>query len=158
MRKAIAIRPAGRRRVLAVASGGGHWVQMLRLGPAFQEAEVHYASTEDVGHDVAPAPYHQFLDANRDTKLKLMVSAVQIAWIVLKVRPHVVVTTGAAPGYLAIRFAGLFGARSMFIDSVANGNELSLSAHLARRHADRLVTQWPEVAAKTDATYHGSVL
>ena len=54
--------------------------------------------------------------------------------------------------------ARLIGARTMFIDSIANANELSLSAHLAKRHADRLVTQWPSVAEKTGANFIGSVL
>ena len=68
------------------------------------------------------------------------------------------ISTGAAPGYIAIRLAKLIGARTMFLDSIANANELSLSAHLVKRHADRLITQWPGVAAKTGADFHGSVL
>lgn len=146
-------------RVLAVASGGGHWVQMLRLRSAFLNAEVHYATTDPaVISDVSPAPLHCFIDANRDTKLKLIISTLQIVMIVLKVRPQVIVSTGAAQGYLAIRIGKLIGARTMFIDSIANANELSLSAHMVKRHTDRLVTQWPSVAEKTGAVYHGSVL
>lgn len=148
-----------KQRVLAVASGGGHWVQMLRLRPAFLNSDVHFATVDPEAEvEVSPAPFYTFTDANRDTKLSLILSALQIAWIVLKVRPHVVISTGAAPGYLAIRFAKLIGARTMFIDSIANANELSLSAHLAKRHADRLVTQWPSVAEKTGANFIGSVL
>jgi len=146
-------------RVLAVASGGGHWVQMMRLRPAFAGSEVHFASVDEGAADeVAPAPFHAFRDSNRDTKLGLIVTTLQIAWIVLKVRPHVVISTGAAPGYFAIRAGKVIGARSMFIDSIANANELSLSARLARRHADQLVTQWPAVAEKTGARFLGSVL
>lgn len=146
-------------KVLAVASGGGHWIQMLRLRPAFQNTEIHYATTDPAAAgDVSPAPLHCFMDANRDTKLKLIVSTLQIIMIVLKVRPRVIVTTGAAPGYLAIRIGSLIGARTMFIDSIANANELSLSANMVKGHADRLVTQWPNVAEETGALYHGSVL
>jgi UDP-N-acetylglucosamine:LPS N-acetylglucosamine transferase len=80
-----------------------------------------------------------------------------LASVVIRVRPHVVITTGAAPGYVAIRLAKLLGARTMFIDSVANARELSLSAKLAEGHADRLLTQWPSVATSTGADYAGSV-
>ncbi len=31
-------------RVLAVASGGGHWVQLLRLRPAWEGCDVAYAT------------------------------------------------------------------------------------------------------------------
>ena len=44
-------------RILAVSSGGGHWVQMLRLRPAFAGAEVHFASVAPSSAAmVAPAP------------------------------------------------------------------------------------------------------
>ncbi len=148
-----------KRRVLAVASGGGHWVQMLRLRPAFLNSEVHFATVDAAAAaDVAPAPLYTFRDANRDTKVRLILSTLKIAAIILKVRPHVIVSTGAAPGYLAIRMGKLLGARTMFIDSIANANELSLSAHMVKRHADRLVTQWPSVAEKSGAVFRGSVL
>lgn len=148
-----------RRRVLAVASGGGHWVQLMRLRPAFAGCDMHYATVAaEAKAEVAPAAFYTFRDANRDTKLALIISALQIAWIVLLVRPHIVISTGAAPGYLAIRFARICGARTMFIDSIANANELSLSARLAQRHADRLMTQWPDVSKKTLAAFGGSVL
>ncbi len=32
------------KRVLAIASGGGHWVQLLRLQPAFAGLDVAYCS------------------------------------------------------------------------------------------------------------------
>lgn len=146
------------RRVLAVASGGGHWIQMLRLRPVLDGYVTTYATVDgQAAADVAPARLCVIPDANRDTKLRLLWLTVRLFQIVLTVRPHVVVTTGAAPGYLAIRIAKLFGARTMFIDSVANAEELSLSARLAQDHADRLLTQWPAVAAKTGADYAGSV-
>ncbi len=148
-----------RRRVLAVASGGGHWIQMLRLRPAFADCDVHYATVDkSAAADVAPARLWTFPDSNRDTKLRLVWTALKLGWIILRTRPHIVVTTGAAPGYLAIRISKIIGARSMFIDSIANAQELSLSARLARRHADRLLTQWPGVARKTNAEYCGSVI
>ena len=146
-------------RVLAVASGGGHWVQLLRLRRAFDGADLHYASTvRDSARHVNPAPFHWFPDANRDTKLKLALSALIVFWIVLRVRPDVVVSTGAAGGYFAIRFAQFFGGRGMFIDSIANAQNLSKAGALALGKADRTLSQWPEVAAATGAEYHKGVL
>ena len=137
------------RRVLAVASGGGHWVQMLRLRPAFAGCATHYATVDaSAAAEVAPARLWTFTDSNRDTKLRLILTLFKLAWIIFRVRPHVIITTGAAPGYLAIRIGKLIGARAMFIDSIANASELSLSGRLARRHADRMLTQWPDVALK----------
>ncbi len=145
--------------VLAVSSGGGHWVQMQRLAPAFSGAELHYATTDPtVSGQAGGHRTHVFLDANKDTPLRLVICALQLVWIVLRVRPDVVVSTGAAGGFLAIRIARLIGARSMFIDSIANVRELSISARLALGVADRVLSQWPRVAELSGAEYRGAIL
>jgi UDP-N-acetylglucosamine:LPS N-acetylglucosamine transferase len=145
--------------VLAVASGGGHWVQMLRLAPAFRGADVHFATTDhSAAAQVAPAPLHVYPDANKDTPLRLALCALRLAWLVARIRPDVVISTGAAGGFLAIRLARLIGARTMFIDSIANARELSISARLALGVADRVLSQWPRVADLTGAEYRGAVI
>jgi UDP-N-acetylglucosamine:LPS N-acetylglucosamine transferase len=147
------------RRVLAVASGGGHWVQLMRLRPAFDGADVHYVTVDPTVRDmVSPAPVYLYPDANKDTKLRLIASALTLAIIVLRVRPHVVISTGAAGGYLAIRIARLIGARTVFIDSIANTRQLSVSGRLAQRAADLVLSQWPAVAEASGAQYRGAVL
>ncbi|NKX43579.1 hypothetical protein [Roseicyclus persicicus] len=145
--------------ILAVSSGGGHWVQIQRLSAAFAGAEVHYATTDATAAEtLGRARVHVFPDANKDTPLRLILCLLRMAWIVLSVRPDVVVSTGAAGGFLAIRLARLIGARTMFIDSIANARELSISARLALGVADRVLSQWPQVAAHTGAEYRGAVL
>lgn len=134
-------------------------MQMQRLKTAFAGAEVHYATTDaTVSEDIDAACVHVFPDANKDTPLRLVLCALRLAWIVLRVRPDVVVSTGAAGGYLAIRLARMIGARTMFIDSIANAGGLSVSARLALGVADRVLSQWPDVAAFTGAEYRGAVL
>jgi len=145
--------------ILAVASGGGHWIQLLRLTPAFAGADVHYATTDRSAADmVGPAGFHTFTDANKDTPLRLIGCTLKLAWIVATLRPDVVVSTGAAGGYLAIRIARFFGARTMFIDSIANARKLSLSARLSLGIANRVLCQWPGVADISGTEYHGAVI
>ena len=84
-------------------------------------------------------------------------SALQIGRVIVRERPQVVVSTGAAPGYLALRLAKALGARTVWIDSVANVDELSLSGRLASEKADLCLTQWPHLASGP-VSYQGSVL
>ena len=152
------MKPGERRRILAVASSGGHWVQLRRLRPAFEGHDVAYITT-DRGHraEVGGARFHTVVDANRSNKLTLARSALKIAWVLLRERPHVVVSTGAAPGYLALRGAKLLGARTVWIDSVANVEELSLSGQMSSTTADLCLTQWPHLA-DGPVGYEGAVL
>jgi UDP-N-acetylglucosamine:LPS N-acetylglucosamine transferase len=145
-------------RVLAVASSGGHWVQLRRLVPAFDGQDVAYLTT-DPGHrsEVGTARFYAVCDANRWNKLALARCAAKILWVLLRERPTVVVSTGAAPGYLAIRCARLLGARTVWIDSVANIDELSMSGRMASTTADLCLTQWPHLADDR-IQYLGAVL
>ncbi len=156
------------RRVLAVASGGGHWVQLMRLRPAWDGHRVTYVTTTgafraEVRRDAAargqPAPdYFVVPEANRWQKLKLVRQLLGLAIIVLRTRPDAVITTGAAPGYFALRLGRLVGARTAWVDSIANAGELSLSGKRAGRHADLWLTQWPDLARPAGPYFRGAVL
>lgn len=159
-----------RKRVLAVASGGGHWVQLLRLRPAFEGCDVTFVTVSeqyraDVAEDIARgASFLTVNDATRWNKFGL----VQLAWrlfrIILRTKPDVVLTTGAAPGFFALRIAKLLGARTAWIDSIANVEEVSLSGRRVGPKADLWLTQWPHLAGSvaegsgSGPSYRGAVL
>jgi len=146
-------------RVLAISSGGGHWVQLLRLRPAFQGTLVTYVTVNRAYQaDVPDERFYWIVDATRWNKLRLVWMALQIAWILLRVRPHAVVSTGAAPGYFAIRLGKLLGARTVWIDSVANVEQLSLTGQMVGRHTDLWLTQWPHLARPGGPHFMGGTL
>lgn len=140
-------------RVLAIASGGGHWVQLLRMRPAWEGCDVAYATThvgyqKDVrqaGTDTV-ARFYTFPDANINQKLRLVRQFGAVASIILRERPDVVLSTGASAGYFALRFAKYFGSRTIWVDSIANVETLSLAGRKVNRFADLWLTQWPELA------------
>ena len=147
-----------RTRVLAIASGGGHWVQLLRLVPAFAGCEISYATVHaDQRSKVPGADFHVFRDASRKDWWRFFGSTQDIVRIVRQVQPDVIVTTGAMPPLAALILGRLTGARTLWIDSVANSEELSSSGRLAARLAHRTVTQWPDLATD-DVPCWGSVL
>ena len=54
------------RRILAVASGGGHWEQMAVLAPSFGDAEVVYVTTiEGLAEQLGVAQSELIPDCNR---------------------------------------------------------------------------------------------
>ena len=147
-------------RILAVASGGGHWVQLLRLRPAFEGARVTFV-TVDRGYaqDLDPDERLRVVnDATRWNKIGLILLTLRLAWIIAIERPHVVISTGAAPGYVALRLGRLIGARTIWVDSVANAERLSLSGEQIGRHADLWLTQWAHLARPNGPRFVGSVL
>jgi UDP-N-acetylglucosamine:LPS N-acetylglucosamine transferase len=147
-----------KKRLLAAASGGGHWAQLLRLRPAFEGMDVEFISTNNGYAKDVNGRLHVVTDANLWEKRRLLKMFLEVAWVVLRVRPDVVVTTGAAPGFAAVVFGRLIGARTVWIDSIANAEELSNSGKKVRRWANAWVTQWQHLSQPEGPQYWGSVL
>ena len=159
-------------RVLAVASAGGHLVQLRRLRRSWSGCAVTWVTTDpgfgpviraEAEADGEPAPgFRVVAEASRWNKIALVRQMLGVAAAVLTVRPHAVITTGAAPGYFAIRLGRLLGARTVWVDSIANAEELSLSGREAAKHAHLCVTQWPHLADPDPAgpgpQFYGSVI
>lgn len=145
-------------RILAVASGGGHWVQLMRIVPAFCGGETEYVTTNAGYQNDVDGRFHIVTDASMWEKAKLVWMFMQVAAIVFRRRPDVVVTTGAAPGFAAIVVGKLLGSRTIWIDSIANSEELSKSGQQARRWADVWLTQWMHLEEEGGPKFLGSVI
>lgn len=148
-----------RYRLMAVSSGGGHWVQLLRVRPAFANCDVTFVTVHELYRpQVADHRFYAVNDATRWNKLGLVRMALKLAWIILRERPEVVISTGAAPGYIALRIGRLLGARTIWLDSMANVEQLSLSGQKIGHYADLWLTQWEHLEKPDGPHYAGSVL
>jgi hypothetical protein len=116
--------------------------------------------TTDPGYaaEVAPHKIHVVNDASSWSKIALLRMALRILWIIIRTRPDVVLSTGAAPGYFAIRFSKLFGAETVWVDSIANAEGISRAGQLAKSYSDLWLTQWPHLAAPEGPRFVGNVL
>lgn len=147
-------------RILLVASHGGHWTQLRRIAEAFEGHDVRYVTTTaGVAAEVAPMPLAVVPDANLSDLPALLRLAARMVWVVLRTRPDWVISTGAAPGFFALVCGKLCGARTIWIDSIANAERLSLSGRVVAPFADLWLTQWPHLArTKRGPTYCGALL
>lgn len=145
--------------VMLVASAGGHWVQLNRLLPAFSRCRLIFVTTDkkykasENGDEIHIVP-----DANRWNKLKVLWLAVVMFYKILLLRPNVVVSTGAAPGFFALFWAKKIGAKTIWLDSIANVDTLSMSGQKVGKYADLWLTQWEHLAQPKGPSYIGAVL
>lgn len=145
-------------KILAIASAGGHWVQLLRLKKAFDGHELIYLSTKEGNRDtVSPNAFYCIPDSNRNNKLGLFKSLFNVWKIVRTIKPSIVITTGAAPGLMGIIVGKILGAKTIWVDSIANVEQVSMSGKIAIRIADKVYTQWPDLANKK-ISYSGNIL
>jgi UDP-N-acetylglucosamine:LPS N-acetylglucosamine transferase len=147
-------------RILLIASAGGHWIELHRLRDAFIGADCQFVSTSK--GMTPPLGHREVLevgDTARDTAWGMLPTIISLFRIMRAFDPDLVVSTGAAPGALGLLVAKLFGARTIWIDSIANSEVISLSARLVKPVADLRVTQWPQIAERDRSLqYIGQIL
>lgn len=97
-------------------------------------------------------------DCNRNTPIKIAISLINIIFISIKYRPNLIITTGALPGLIAIFVGKILKIKTIWIDSVANAEELSQSGTVAKKHATICLSQWEHVANNNNVDYQGRIL
>lgn len=147
------------KKILCVASAGGHWVQLLRLRPAFEEHNIIYISTEkSLRETVKGSRFYCVPDANRNNVFSLVLLFFSMVFIIFATRPQVIVSTGAAPGFFAFLFGKLFRSKNIWIDSIANIDKMSLTGLLSKHLSNLWLTQWDHLAGKDGPFYKGKVI
>ena len=147
------------KKLMAVASNGGHLVQLQRLLPAFSGFELTLVSTSETpSTDDLVDQYYSVSDSNFQQKFRLLVTAFQVFVLFIKVRPQVIVSTGAAPGLFAVFFGVLFRKKTIWIDSIANADQLSLAGRVALRLTPHCYTQWRHLVSEKGPQYIGAIL
>ena len=149
-------------RICLAASGGGHLRQLLDL-EAVWGAHDHFFVTTDysLGRSVAAAHRTHFVaeygfgmwhQGKRWTMMRQSSrNFFQALGIIIRERPQLVITTGAAAIFWTILLARLFGARLVSIESFARMEAPSVYGGLVRPFAHQLIVQseklkayWPE--------------
>ncbi|MBN3819615.1 glycosyl transferase [Paraburkholderia sp. Se-20369] len=130
-----------KKKILLACSNGGHYVQLSLMVSAFSDHEVVWAVSGNKELQAGNDGY-RLIDANKQTPVKLAGLACQVMKILAVERPDIVVSTGAAPGLFAVVFGRMLGAKTVWIDSIANSARLSLSGRIARHFASETLTQW----------------
>lgn len=147
-----------RRKVLAVASIGGHWIQLLRIARPLED---HYEMVYMCTHPKCAAivegkKYYLATDFSRSDAWKLIPTFFRQLNIIRKENPDVIITTGAAPGLICVLAGWLLRRKTIWIDSIANVNHLSLSGRVASLFVCRVYTQWQHLA-KDKIHYAGDI-
>lgn len=124
---------------------------LARFDPVFATTDPELALRDRIER------FYLLPDANRDEPRRAVVCLLASLRLVLRVRPQVLVTTGALPGLFCLFVARLIGAQTIWIDSIANSDQPSLSGQLAFPFASEWYTQWAHLA-RHGRRYSGALL
>ncbi len=154
-------------RFVAGASAGGHANELMglldakasRLWPLQPSAYVTTMEITAAAMARRGACVHVIGESDRKKPLKAVAVMLRALALAVRLRPQLVVTTGSMPLAMFAIASKMLGAKVVWIDSIAQIDDLSLSGQVMRHVADLCLAQWPDVAAKyANVEYAGEVL
>lgn len=138
-------------QLLKLLESSGNWPQL----PSF-----YITTMEELTEKLAQrGPVYIIGECNRRQPLTALGVLIRSLKVVTKERPDIVITTGSLPLAIVCLCAKLFGAKIVWIDSIANVERLSMSGRAVRHFADLFLTQWPELTQEyRNVEYAGTIV
>lgn len=150
--------------VMLAASFGGHWKQLMVIESLLNDEQRRFSLVSTslaTPPEVGDADYYRIPDCNAGERIRALRCLGHSLGLMLRLRPDLLITTGALPGLLLAVAAKVTGSRVIWVDSVANAESLSASGRMASRFVDLCCTQWEHLAdthSPRGPVYLGSVL
>lgn len=146
-------------KILFVSSKGGHFAELMQLKPIMDLHETTIVCEKGSNSKICD---FQLTSGSRKNKIKYLLVFIanffQTCYILLKVRPNVIISTGAHSCFHFFLLAKIFRIKSIYIESFARFNQLSLTYRLVKKMASVKVVQHHELLALApDAKYIGRI-
>ena len=135
-------------KICLAASGGGHLNELLKLADSWRGYDTFCVTTVDVVRERLQKYGNVYVigECNREHLFRVILVLVRCIKVILRERPDVVISTGAAAGCIVCFLSKILGAKIVWFDSITNVERISLSGRMVRYIADLFLVQWKEIA------------
>lgn len=137
------------KKVLFIASTGGHLSELLQLEPLFKNYD-SYIITEKTKSTLCLKDKYKSVNylvfGTKDHIIsyifKFIINSFKSLFLFIKIRPKVIVTTGTHTAVPICYIGKLFGSKIIFIETFANSQTKTLSGRLIYPIANTFIVQW----------------
>ena len=142
------------KKVIFTSSAGGHFAELMCLEKLFDEYEYLIVTEKTESVLKLKEKYNiEFLKyGSRFYPFKyifvLIYNIIKSIKIILKFKPDTVVSTGAHTGGIVCYIAKMFGAKVIYIESLAKTKTLSITGKNMYKKADVFFVQWEGLQEK----------
>ncbi len=139
------------KKVLFISSTGGHLSELLQLKPLFEKYDYHLITEKTKSTIKLKSDYkiNYLVFGTKDHPFsyifKFSYNFFKSLFLYLKIRPKVIVTTGAHTAVPICYIGKLFGSKIVFIETFANSKTKTLSGRLVYPIADLFIVQWEDM-------------
>ena len=148
-------------KVALVCSHGGHMTETLQILPAFSGHDCFFATYHSArNEDVLKLGRAYFIENIGASPVRLALSFGWALRILLKEKPHVIVSLGAEIALPFFYLGRLLGSKTLFIESWCRLEGLSLTGKLVYPVENAFWVQWEQMldVCGPKAEYHGAVI
>lgn len=155
------------KKVMFISSTGGHLTELLQLEPCFKKYDYSIVTEKTKSNmclkDKYPKRVH-FIISGTYTKLgakliypfKLFINCWISLFLMIKLRPDVIVTTGSHNVGPMCCLAKIFRKKVIFIETFANNKTPTKAGKIIYKFADYFIVQWENMKEYyPDAIYGG---
>ena len=135
--------------------------QLLKLSESWQGYNTFFVTTSDVVKEKLQkyGKVYSVGECNREHLFKIIAVLIRCIKVILRKRPNVVISTGAAVGCIVCFLSKTIGAKVIWVDSITNVERLSLSGRMVRHISDLFLVQWPDLVKQYEnVEYIGSIV
>ena len=153
------------KKVLFVASSGGHLSEMLKLESIFKCYEYYLVTESTSVTDALDSKYNMIYlkygpNSNFFKYIYISIyNLIKCFRVINKFRPETIVTTGAQVGGFMCFIGKLFKCKIIYIESLAKTKTLSKTGEIVYKFADKFYVQWESLAKNYEkAEYLGRLM
>ncbi len=154
------------KKVLFIASTGGHLNELMQLNPMFSKYDYHIITEKDKTTCVLKEKYGDKISYLKyGTRSKIFIypfiflfNCIKSFFVFIKLNPKVIVTTGTHTAVPMCYIGKMFGAKIIFIETFANRNTKTLSGKLVYPIADLFIVQWKEMKELYPKAVYGGAI
>lgn len=137
---------------LLVASSGGHLVELDLVANELEfEKKILFTTNEMLINKENHKNFKIIVDSNRKEFFKFLISCITLTIEIIKYKPKNVITSGASIGCICVVLSKIiFNSKCIWIESVANSNEFSLSCKIAKKFCRKVYVQSESLECKDE--------
>ena len=141
------------KKVLFISSTGGHLSELMQLKSMFDKYDFHIITEKTKSNmylkDKYPKRVNYLVYGTKSNMLvypfKLLYNCFKSLILYLKIRPKVIITTGAHTAGPMCCIGKIFGSKIIYIETFANSETKSVTGKMVYKFADLFIVQWEDM-------------
>lgn len=136
-----------RKKIMGISSGGGHLLELMKSIPSSYENEVVYVTYNNgLTRDTLKNKNHFFIIDPHISRFKYGINFLQSLFLFIRIRPKIIISTGAGIAIPFILIGSFFKAKIIFIETGARIYKPSRTGKFLYKYSDLFVIQYKSLS------------